>query len=141
MAKEVKAAVKLNLPGGEANPGPPAGPSLGQHGVSIMDFIKQFNERTKDRKGDTIPVIITIYKDRSFTFETKLPPVSSLIKKKLGLDKGAGKTGRENVGGLTEKQVEEIAREKLPDLNTDNLEAAKRVVKGTARSMGVETNG
>lgn len=141
MAKKVKAVVKLNLPGGEANPGPPAGPTLGQHGVPIMDFINQFNERTKDQKGDLIPAIITIYEDRTFTFETKLPPVSSLIKKKLGLDKGAEKTGKEKVGKLTEKQVEEIAKEKLPDLNTEEPEAAKRIVKGTARSMGVETSG
>lgn len=138
MAKQVETLVKLNLPGGQANPGPPAGPTLGQHGVPIMDFINQFNERTKDKKGDTIPVIITIYKDRSFTFETKLPPVASLIKKKIGLEKGAGETGREQVGKLTDKQVKEIAQEKLPDLNTDDLEAAKRVVKGTAKSMGVE---
>ncbi len=138
MAKKVKALVKLNLPGGAANPGPPAGPALGQHGVAIMDFINQFNERTKDKKGDTIPVEITIYEDRSFSFITKKPPVASLIKKSIGLEKGAEKTGREKVGKITDKQVEEIAKEKMPDLNTSDLEAAKRIVKGTARSMGVE---
>ncbi len=139
MAKKIKTVVKLNLPGGAANPGPPAGPALGQHGVAIMDFIGQFNERTKDKKGDTIPVEITIFEDRSFTFITKKPPVSSLIKKALSLEKGAEKTGREKVGKLTEKQIEEIAEEKMPDLNTSDLEAAKRIVKGTAKSMGVET--
>lgn len=138
MAKKVKTIVKLNLPGGEANPGPPAGPALGQHGVAIMDFIKQFNERTKDKKGDIIPVEITIYQDRSFSFITKKPPVASLIKKAIGLEKGAEKTGREKVGKLTEQQVEEIAQEKMPDLNTNDLETAKRIVAGTAKSMGVE---
>jgi large subunit ribosomal protein L11 len=138
MAKKVKALVKLNLPGGAANPGPPAGPALGQHGVAIMDFINQFNERTKDQKGDTIPVVITIHEDRSFNFITKKPPVASLIKKSLGLKKGAEKTGREKVGKLTDKQAEEIAKEKMPDLNTNDLNAAKKIVKGTAKSMGVE---
>lgn len=138
MAKKVKAVVKLNLPGGAANPGPPAGPALGQHGVPIMDFINQFNEKTKDKKGDIIPVVITIYEDRSFSFITKKPPVASLIKKASGIEKGSGKTGREKVGKLTEKQVVEIAEEKLPDLNTTDLEAAKRIVIGTAKSMGVE---
>jgi large subunit ribosomal protein L11 len=138
MAKKVKAVVKLNLPGGAANPGPPAGPALGQHGLPIMDFINQFNEKTKDKKGDIIPVVITIYEDRSFSFITKKPPVASLIKKASGIEKGSGKTGREKIAKLTEKQIEEIAQEKLPDLNTSDLEAAKRIVKGTAKSMGVE---
>ncbi len=138
MAKKVKALVKLNLPGGAANPGPPAGPALGQHGVAIMDFVNQFNEKTKDKKGDVIPVEITIYEDRSFNFITKKPPVASLIKKAIGLEKGAEKTGREKVGKLTEKQVEEIAKEKMPDLNTSDIQAAKRIVTGTAKSMGVE---
>ncbi len=138
MAKEIKSIVKLNLPGGAANPGPPAGPALGQHGVAIMDFINQFNEKTKDQKGDIIPVEITIYEDRSFSFITKKPPVSSLIKKAIGIDKGAEKTGREKVGKLTEKQVEEIAKEKMPDLNTNDIQAAKKIVAGTAKSMGVE---
>lgn len=138
MAKKVKTIVKLNLPGGAANPGPPAGPALGQHGVAIMEFINQFNERTKDKKGDTIPVEITIYEDRSFSFITKKPPVASLIKKAIGLEKGSGKTGREKVGQLTDQQVEEIAKEKMPDLNTNDIEMAKKIVKGTAKSMGVE---
>jgi len=138
MAKKIKTVIKLNLPGGAANPGPPAGPALGQHGVAIMDFINQFNERTKDQKGDTIPVEITVYEDRSFRFITKKPPVSSLIKKVIGLEKGSGKTGREKVGKITEQQVEEIAKEKMPDLNTNNIDAAKRIVTGTAKSMGVE---
>ncbi len=138
MAKKVKTIVKLNLPGGAANPGPPAGPALGQHGVAIMEFINQFNERTKDKKGDTIPVEITIYEDRSFTFITKKPPVPSLIKKAAGIEKGAEKTGREKVGKLTEEQIEEIAKEKMPDLNTKDISAAKKIVKGTAKSMGVE---
>jgi large subunit ribosomal protein L11 len=138
MAKKVKSIVKLNLPGGAANPGPPAGPALGQHGVAIMDFVNQFNEKTKDQKGDIVPVEITIYEDRSFSFITKKPPVSSLIKKAIGIDKGAEKTGREKAGKLTEKQVEEIAKEKMPDLNTNEIQAAKRIVAGTAKSMGVE---
>jgi large subunit ribosomal protein L11 len=138
MAKKVKSIVKLNLTGGAANPGPPAGPALGQHGVAIMDFVNQFNEKTKDQKGDIVPVEITIYEDRSFSFITKKPPVSSLIKKAIGIDKGAEKTGREKAGKLTEKQVEEIAKEKMPDLNTNEIQAAKRIVAGTAKSMGVE---
>jgi len=138
MAKKLKAIIKLNLPAGAATPGPPAGPALGQHGVPIMDFINQYNEATKDQKGNIIPVIISVYEDRSFSFITKLPPVSALIIKKLGIKKGAEKTGKEKVGKLTQAQVEEIAKEKMPDLNTDDLESAKRTVIGTAASMGVE---
>jgi len=138
MAKKVKAVVKLNLPAGAATPGPPAGPTLGQHGVPIMDFVNQYNERTKDQKGNVIPVVITIYEDRSFSFITKLSPVSELIKKKLGLEKGAQKTKKEKVGKLTRKEIEEIAREKMSDLNTQDLEAAVKIVQGTAKSMGVE---
>ena len=138
MPKKIKAIIKLNLPAGEATPGPPAGPALGQHGVPIMDFINQYNERTKDQKGNVIPVIITVYEDRTFEFVTKLPPVSELIKKKLGLEKGAHETKRETVGKLTKKDVEEIAKQKMPDLNTNNLEAAMRIVEGTAKSMGIE---
>ena len=138
MPKKVKAIIKLNLPAGEATPGPPAGPALGQHGVPIMDFINQYNERTKDQKGNIVPVIITVYEDRSFDFVTRLPPVSALIKKKLGLEKGAHQTKRETAGSLTKKDIEEIAKEKMPDLNTDNLEAAMKIVAGTAKSMGVE---
>lgn len=138
MAKKIKAIIKLNLPAGEATPGPPAGPALGQHGLPIMDFINQYNEKTKDQKGNIIPVAITVYEDRTFNFVTKLPPVSALIKKKIKVEKGAQATKKEKVGQLSKNQIEEIAQEKMADLNTDDLEAAKRIVKGTAQSMGVE---
>lgn len=138
MAKKVKTIIKLNLPAGEATPAPPVGPALGQHGVPIMDFIKEYNAKTAKLKGQVIPAVITVYEDRSFTFITKLPPVAAMIKKKLSLSKGSGKPNTEKVGRLTKTQVEEIAKEKLTDLNTDNLESAKKIVMGTARSMGVE---
>ncbi len=138
MAKKVKTIIKLNLPAGEATPAPPVGPALGQHGVPIMDFIKEYNARTAKLKGQIIPAVITVYQDRTFTFITKLPPVAALIKKKLNLQKGSGKPNTEKVGKLTKKQVEEIAKEKLADLNTDNLKKAIKIVEGTARSMGVE---
>jgi len=138
MTKKIKAIIKLNLPAGEATPGPPAGPALGQHGAPIMNFINQYNEKTKDQKGNLIPAIITVYEDRSFDFITKLPPVSALIKKKLKLEKGAKETKREIVGKLSKKDVEKIAKEKMPDLNTTDLEAAKKIITGTARSMGIE---
>ena len=138
MAKKVKTIIKLNLPAGEATPAPPVGPALGQHGVPIMDFIKEYNARTAKLKGQIIPAVITVYQDRSFTFITKLPPVSALIKKKLNLQKGSSKPNTEKVAKLTQKQVEEIAKEKLADLNTDNLKKAIKIVEGTARSMGVE---
>jgi large subunit ribosomal protein L11 len=136
--KKVKTIIKLNLPAGEATPAPPVGPALGQHGVPIMDFIKEYNARTAKIKGQIIPAVITIYEDRSFTFITKLPPVAAMIMKKLGLSKGSGKPNTEKVGKLSKQQVEEIAKEKIADLNTDDLEAAKKIVVGTARSMGVE---
>jgi len=138
MAKKLKAIVKLNLPAGAATPGPPTGPALGQHGIPIMDFVNQYNEATKKQKGNIIPVIISVYEDRSFSFVTKLPPVSALIIKKLGLKKGAEKTKKEQVGKLTMTAVEEIAQEKIADLNTTDIEAAKRTIIGTAASMGVE---
>jgi len=138
MPKKVKTIIKLNLPAGEATPAPPVGPALGQHGVPIMDFIKEYNAKTAKLKGQVIPAVITVYEDRSFTFITKLPPVAAMIKKKLSLSKGSGKPNTEKVGRLTKTQVEEIAKEKLADLNTDNLESAKKIVMGTARSMGVE---
>ena len=138
MAKKVAAIVKLNLPAGEATPGPPAGPILGQHGVAIMDFINQYNSATKDQKGNVIPAVLTIFEDRSFTFITKLPPVSALIKKKLKLEKGSGETKREKVGKLTQADLKEIAQEKMKDLNTTDLKAAVKIVQGTAESMGVE---
>lgn len=136
--KKVKTIIKLNLPAGEATPAPPVGPALGQHGLNIMEFVKAYNERTADKKGELIPVIITVYEDRTFSFETRLPPVSAMIKKALNLQKGSGAAGREGVGALTSAQVEKIAKAKLPDLNTEDLDQAKRIVEGTAKSMGVK---
>lgn len=139
MAKKVKTIIKLNLPAGEATPAPPVGPALGQHGLPIMDFIKSYNEKTAPLKGNIIPAVITVYEDRTFSFVTKLPPVSAMIKKTLRLERGAQKTGTEEVGVLTKELIEQIAKEKMKDLNTEDLEAAKRIVAGTARSMGVKT--
>jgi large subunit ribosomal protein L11 len=138
-AKKVKTIIKLNLPAGTATAAPPVGPALGQHGIPIMEFIKAYNERTAKLKGQIIPAVITVFEDRSFTFITKLPPVSAMITKTLGIDKGGGKAGREVAGKLTKAQMEQIAKDKLPDLNTDNVEAAMKVVAGTARSMGIQT--
>jgi len=138
MAKKIKTIIKLNLPAGEATPAPPVGPALGQHGVPIMDFIKEYNARTAKLKGQIIPAVITVYEDRTFTFITKLPPVSEMIKKALKIQKGSKKPNKEKVGKLTKAQIEAIAKEKLPDLNTNDLEAAKKIVIGTAKSMGVE---
>lgn len=138
MAKKVKTIIKLNLPAGEATPAPPVGPALGQHGVPIMEFIKEYNAKTVKLKGQIIPAVITVYQDRTFTFITKLPPVAAMIKRKLNLQKGSGKPNTEKVGKLTKKQVEEIAKEKLNDLNTQDVEAAMKVVGGTARSMGID---
>jgi len=139
MAKTIKALVKLQIPAGAANPAPPVGPALGQHGVQIMDFCKQFNERSKKfEAGMIIPAVITIFTDRTFTFITKMPPVPSLIKKAAGIAKASAVPNKDKVGVLTKKQVEEIAKQKMPDLNTKNLESAMRMVAGTARSMGVE---
>lgn len=138
MAKKVKVVIKINLPAAEATPAPPVGTALGQHGVAIMDFVKQYNDATKDMRGNIVPAVITIYEDRSFDFITKLAPVSSLIKKKIGIEKGSGKTPREIAGVITKAQVEEIAKEKMKDLNTDSVEAAMKIVEGTARSMGVK---
>lgn len=138
MAKKVKTIIKLNLPAGEATPAPPVGPALGQHGLPIMDFIKAYNDRTTALKGNIIPAVITVFEDRTFSFITKLPPVSAMIKKILSLPKGSGLTGQETVGTLTKEQVEQIAREKLADLNTQDLKAAQRIVEGTARSMGIK---
>ncbi len=142
MAKKVKATVKLQCPGGAATPAPPVGPALGQHGVNIMEFVKQFNAKTADQKGMIIPVEITIYEDRTFTFVTKTPPASILIKQAIGLPlgkpgSGAHKPGKETVGTITWSQIEEIAKLKMPDLNANDIEAAKRIIAGTARSMGV----
>lgn len=138
MAKKIKTLIKLNLPAGEATPAPPVGPALGQHGVPIMEFIKEYNARTAKQKGQIIPAEITVYEDRSFTFITKLPPVVALIKQKLSIQKGSAKPNTEKVAKLSKAQVEEIAKEKMKDLNTDELEAAMQIVKGTARSMGID---
>ena len=138
MAKKIKTIIKLQAPAGKANPAPPIGPALGQHGVNIMDFVNKFNTATA-KMGDTIiPVEITIYEDRTFTFFLKQPPVAVLIKKAAGLEKGSGVPNREKVGKITEAQVEAIAQQKMPDLNAFELESAKKTVRGTARSMGVE---
>lgn len=136
--KKIKTIVKLNLPAGEATAAPPVGPALGQHGIAIMEFIKAYNERTSKLKGQTIPAVLTIFEDRTFSFITKLPPVAAMIKKMLSIDKGSGKPSKESAGKLTRAQVEQIAKEKLGDLNTDNVEQAIKVVAGTARSMGIE---
>jgi large subunit ribosomal protein L11 len=138
MAKKIKTIIKLNLPAGEATPAPPVGPALGQHGVPIMEFIKEYNARTAKLKGQIIPAVITVFIDRTFTFITKLPPVAAMIKKKLSLQKGSGKPNTEKVGKLTKAQVDEIVKEKLGDLNTDNPDQAKKIVAGTARSMGID---
>ena len=136
--KEVMSLVKLQIPAGKANPAPPVGPALGPHGVNIMEFCKAFNDQTKD-KGDTlIPVLMTVYTDRSFTFITKTPPASELIKKAAGIVKGSGESGKETAGSITKEQLKGIAEVKLPDLNTTDIEAAMRIVAGTARNMGVE---
>jgi large subunit ribosomal protein L11 len=138
-AKKVKTVIKLNLKAGEATAAPPVGPALGQHGLPIMEFVKAYNEKTSKLKGQIIPAVITVFEDRTFTFVTKLPPVSAMIKKMLAIDKGGGKAGREVAGKLSKEQVKQIATDKLADLNTDNVEAAMKVVEGTARSMGIET--
>lgn len=138
MAKKIKTIIKLNLPAGEATPAPPVGPALGGHGVPIMEFIKEYNARTAKQKGNIIPAVISVYEDRSFTFITKLPPVSALIKKKLGIKSGSGVPNTQKVGVLSEAQALEIAKEKMADLNTQDTNAAANIVKGTARSMGVD---
>lgn len=137
-AKKIKVVLKLNLPAGEATPAPPVGPALGQHGIAIMDFVKQYNDKTKDQKGNVIPAVITVYEDRSFTFITKLPPVSAMIKKTLGLKEASGKPGKDIVGTLTQAQVKEIAEAKLKDMTASTLDAAIKTVGGTARSMGIK---
>jgi len=138
--KKVTAMIKLQIPAGKATPAPPVGPALGQHGANIMEFCKQFNARTsaKDQEGLIIPVVVTVYQDRTFTFITKTPPAAVLLKRAAGLAKGSGEPNKTKVGTVTEKQVEEIARAKMPDLNTASLEAAVKTVKGTARSMGLD---
>jgi len=138
MAKKVSGYIKLQVPAGQANPSPPIGPALGQHGVNMMQFCKEFNARTQDKGDLIIPVLITIYSDRSFSFELKTPPASVLIKKTLGLKSGSSIPNRDKVGKLTLEQLRSIAETKMPDLNTDDVEMAMRIVEGSARSMGVE---
>ncbi|WP_120908845.1 50S ribosomal protein L11 [Helicobacter pylori] len=138
MAKKVVGEIKLQIPAGKANPSPPVGPALGQRGVNIMEFCKVFNERTKDMGSFNIPVIITVYQDKSFTFITKKPPVTDLIKKASGVEKGSDNPLKNKIAKLTHKQVEEIAQLKMEDLNTSTMEAARKIVMGSARSMGVE---
>ena len=136
--KKVMRLIKLHIPAGKATPAPPVGPALGQHGVNIMDFCKAFNAKTNKQEGLIIPVVITVYKDRSYTFITKTPPASILLKRAVGIAKGSGEPNRAKVGKVTMKQVEEIAKTKMPDLNAGDIEAAKQIVMGTARSMGIE---
>lgn len=137
MAKKVKVILKLNLPGGTANPAPPVGPALGQHGVNIMEFIQQYNAKTADMKGQMVPALVTIYEDRSFKFELKTPPVSALIKQVLGLKLGSGEPNKKKVGTITADQIKAIAEKKMPDMNTTDLSAAIKMVEGTAKSMGI----
>ena len=138
MAKRVMAQIKLQVTAGKANPSPPIGPALGQHGVNIMDFCKAFNARTASEEGMIIPVVLTVYQDRTFTFITKTPPASVLLKKAAKIAKGAGDPKRERVGKVTRQQVEEIAKQKMVDLNANDLDAARKIIEGTARSMGIE---
>ena len=138
MAKKVVAQVKLQVPAGKANPSPPVGPALGQHGVNIMEFCKAFNAQTQAQEGLTIPVVITVYSDRSFTFITKTPPAAVLLKQAAAIAQGSKEPNRVKVGKVTRKQVEEIARTKMPDLNATSLEAAMKIIEGTARSVGIE---
>ena len=141
MAKKVTAVVKLQVPAGKATPAPPVGPALGQHGLNIMEFCKSFNERTASQAGMIIPVVITVYEDRSFTFITKTPPAAILIKKAMNIERGSGVPNREKVGTIKRAQVREIAELKMPDLNAADIEAAMRMIEGTARSMGVVVEG
>jgi large subunit ribosomal protein L11 len=138
VAKKVVAIVKLQCPAGAANPSPPVGPALGQHGVNIMEFCKAFNARTQDKQGLIIPAVITIYADRTFTFELKTPPAAVLLKRAAKIEKGSGEPNRNKVGTVTRAQVREIAQQKLPDLNANDLEAASKIIAGTARSMGLD---
>ena len=141
MAKKVVGQIKLQLPGGQATPAPPVGPALGQHGLNIMDFCKAFNARTQTDQGIIIPTIITVYADRTYSFITKTPPASFLLRKAAGIEKGSGEPNREKVGMVSMGLVEEIAKTKMPDLNADSLESAVQIILGTARSMGIEVAG
>lgn len=141
MAKEIIRIIKLQLPAGKANPAPPVGPALGQHGVNIMEFCKAFNAKTQNQEGTVIPVVITVYADRSFEFVLKTPPASELIKKAAGIVKGSGIPNKEKVGRVTPDQIREIAKQKMPDLNCHDIDAASNIIAGTARSMGIEIVG
>lgn len=141
MAKEVTGMIKLQAPGGQATPAPPIGPALGQHGVNIGQFVQQFNERTKALNGTTVPVVITVYADRSFEFEVKSPPAAVLLKQEAGLAKGSGVPNKEKVGSVTKAQIRKIAETKMKDLNAYDPEQADRIIEGTARSMGIEIEG
>jgi large subunit ribosomal protein L11 len=138
MAKKINFQIKLHIPGAQANPAPPVGPALGQHGVNIMQFCKQFNEQTKNKEGLILPVVISVYEDKSFSFIIKTPPSSVLLKRACNLAKAAAQAGKENIGKVTRKQVEEIAKQKLKDLNTQDLDRAIKIIEGTARSMGIQ---
>ncbi|HRV16306.1 MAG TPA: 50S ribosomal protein L11 [Spirochaetota bacterium] len=138
--KKIVTQIKLQIPGGQANPAPPVGPALGQHGLNIMEFCKAFNDRTKDQQGTILPVVITVYEDRTYTFIVKTPPAAVLIKKALKLEKGSSEPNKKKVGTVTQSQLEEIAKLKMPDLNANDVEAAKKIIAGTARSMGVEVS-
>lgn len=141
MAKKIRGYVKLQLPAGKATPAPPVGPALGQHGIALMQFCKEYNERTQQMAGQIIPVVITVYEDRSFTFETKTPPAADLLRKAAGVSKGAGNPKADRVGSVTEAQVREIAEMKMKDLNAVDVDGAMKQVMGTARSMGIEVSG
>ena len=142
MAKKITGYIKLQIPAGKANPAPPIGPALGQHGVNIMEFCKAFNAKTQNDDPDMkIPVVITVYADRSFTFETKTPPAADLLRKASGIAKGSGKPNKEKIGKITKAQIEDIAKKKMVDLNTSNLEGAMKTIEGTARSMGLTVEG
>ena len=138
MAKRIRAMIKLQIPAGQANPAPPVGPALGQHGINIMAFCKEYNDRTSDQAGSIIPAEVTVFEDRSFTFITKTPPTTDLLKKALGVEKGANTSGHEKVGSLSRDKLREIAKLKANDLNAISIEGAERIIEGTARSMGVE---
>jgi large subunit ribosomal protein L11 len=141
MAKKVRAIVKLQIQAGKATPAPPVGPALGQHGINIMAFVKEYNEKTANQAGSIVPVEITVFEDRSFTFVTKTPPAADLLRKAAGVEKGSGEPNKKKIGKVTRAQVEEIAKTKLPDLNAASLEAAVKTIEGTARSMGIEIQG
>ncbi len=138
MAKKVKTVIKLQIPAGQANPAPPVGPALGQHGINIMAFCKEYNDRTSSQAGSIIPVEITVFTDRSFTFITKTPPATDLLKKALGVEKGSGSTGHEEIGTLSREKLREIAQVKAKDLSANSVEEAERIIEGTARSMGIK---